>query len=51
MTLTNKEKELLDELAAKGQVVVADKKDLEKVVKKLEEVFGKSDLKYENNAA
>jgi len=45
MNLTKKEKELLDELAEKGQVIVADKKELEKLAKKFEEVFGVSDLK------
>lgn len=50
MSLTKKEKDLLDELAEKGQVFVADLKELEKLKKKLEEVFGKSEL-YEDNAA
>lgn len=45
MSLTKKEKELLDELAEKGQVIVDSKEELEKLAKKLEKIFGTSDIK------
>lgn len=43
--LTKKDKELLEQLAKNGQVVVSSQKELENLSKKLEKIFGKSDLK------